>query len=163
MGILVLPPGIEPAPPVLALQSLNHWTARKVPKMYSWRRLQEVCSLSDAPPPSFSRMEWPPFVWIRLLGKHHGFSDVSLKPLVPGSPTVTAEGADHSFGNPEEQFSANDASGRRRGQIRICFPQWMLVTVTEGTSNCTRAAKHEEENGPQALWRGLTCPRTHDR
>ena len=29
-GILVLPPGIEPTPPVLE-GSLNHWTAREVP------------------------------------------------------------------------------------------------------------------------------------
>ena len=30
-GILVLPPGIEPIPPALEVQSLNHCTTRKVP------------------------------------------------------------------------------------------------------------------------------------
>ena len=29
-GILVPPPGIEPAPPALETRSLNHWTAREV-------------------------------------------------------------------------------------------------------------------------------------
>jgi len=29
-GILVLQPRIEPAPPAVKKQSLNHWTARKV-------------------------------------------------------------------------------------------------------------------------------------
>ena len=29
-GNLVLPPGMEPAPPALAVQSLNHWFAREV-------------------------------------------------------------------------------------------------------------------------------------
>ena len=31
-GILVPQPGIEPAPPALEAQSLNLWTARKVPR-----------------------------------------------------------------------------------------------------------------------------------
>ena len=31
-GILVPRPGIEPAPPALEAQSLNHWTAREVPR-----------------------------------------------------------------------------------------------------------------------------------
>ena len=30
-GILVPQPGIEPAPPAVAAQSLNHWSAREVP------------------------------------------------------------------------------------------------------------------------------------
>ena len=30
-GILVFQQGIEPSPPVLKAQSLNHWTAREVP------------------------------------------------------------------------------------------------------------------------------------
>ena len=30
-GILVPQPGIEPVPPALEVQSLNHWTAREVP------------------------------------------------------------------------------------------------------------------------------------
>ena len=30
-GILVPQPGIEPVPPALEAQSLNHWTAREVP------------------------------------------------------------------------------------------------------------------------------------
>ena len=30
-GILVPQPGIEPAPPAVEAQSLNHWTAREVP------------------------------------------------------------------------------------------------------------------------------------
>ena len=30
-GILIPPPGIEPVPPALEAQSLNHWTAREVP------------------------------------------------------------------------------------------------------------------------------------
>ena len=30
-GILVPLPGIEPAPPAVEAQSLNHWTAREVP------------------------------------------------------------------------------------------------------------------------------------
>ena len=32
-GILVPRPGIEPAPLALEAQSLNHWTAREVPKV----------------------------------------------------------------------------------------------------------------------------------
>ena len=32
-GILVPRPGIEPTPPALEAQSLNHWTAREVPEM----------------------------------------------------------------------------------------------------------------------------------
>ena len=31
-GILVSRPGIEPSPPALEVQSLNHWTAREVPQ-----------------------------------------------------------------------------------------------------------------------------------
>ena len=31
--ILVPPPGIEPLPPVLKGQSLNHWTTREVPEV----------------------------------------------------------------------------------------------------------------------------------
>ena len=31
-GILVLRPGLEPAPPAEEAQSLNHWTTREVPK-----------------------------------------------------------------------------------------------------------------------------------
>ena len=30
-GLLVPQPGIEPVPPALEVQSLNHWTAREVP------------------------------------------------------------------------------------------------------------------------------------
>ena len=30
-GISVLPPGIEPVPPVMEAWSLNHWTTREVP------------------------------------------------------------------------------------------------------------------------------------
>ena len=30
-GILVPRPGIEPSPPALEAQSVNHWTAREVP------------------------------------------------------------------------------------------------------------------------------------
>ena len=30
-GTLVLQPGIEPVPPAVEAQSLNHWTAREVP------------------------------------------------------------------------------------------------------------------------------------
>ena len=30
-GILVPQPGIEPSPPALEAQSLNHWTTREVP------------------------------------------------------------------------------------------------------------------------------------
>ena len=30
-GILVPRPGIEPVPPAVEVQSLNHWTAREVP------------------------------------------------------------------------------------------------------------------------------------
>ena len=31
-GILVPQPGIEPVPPAVEVHSLNHWTAREVPK-----------------------------------------------------------------------------------------------------------------------------------
>ena len=31
MGILVPRPGVEPLPPAVEAQSLNHWTAREVP------------------------------------------------------------------------------------------------------------------------------------
>ena len=34
-GILAPKPGIEPAPPALEAQSLNHWTAREVPSVVS--------------------------------------------------------------------------------------------------------------------------------
>ena len=33
-GILVLRPGIEPTPPALEAQSLNHWAAREVPVQF---------------------------------------------------------------------------------------------------------------------------------
>ena len=33
--ILVPPPGIEPVPPTLVAQSLNHWTAKEVPGPFS--------------------------------------------------------------------------------------------------------------------------------
>ena len=39
-GILVPRPGIEPAPPSLEAQSLNHWTAREVPVWYFWSPLE---------------------------------------------------------------------------------------------------------------------------
>ena len=32
-GILVPQPGIEPVPPALEAQSLNHWTTREVPRV----------------------------------------------------------------------------------------------------------------------------------
>ena len=32
-GILVLQPGIKPVPPALEARSVNHWTARKVPRL----------------------------------------------------------------------------------------------------------------------------------
>ena len=32
--MLVLVPGIEPTPPALEAQSLNHWTAREVPLIF---------------------------------------------------------------------------------------------------------------------------------
>ena len=32
-GILVLQPGIKPVPPALEAWSVNHWTARKVPRL----------------------------------------------------------------------------------------------------------------------------------
>ena len=31
-GILVLQPGIKPAPPAVEKQSLNHWTDREIPR-----------------------------------------------------------------------------------------------------------------------------------
>ena len=33
-GILAPGPGIEPSPPAVEAQSLNHWTAREVPGAY---------------------------------------------------------------------------------------------------------------------------------
>ena len=33
-GILVPGPGIEPAPPAVEAQSLNHWTAREVSHLF---------------------------------------------------------------------------------------------------------------------------------
>jgi len=35
-GILVPPPGIEPVSPALEAWSLNHWTAREVPRFVFW-------------------------------------------------------------------------------------------------------------------------------
>ena len=35
-GVLVPRPGIEPAPPAVEAQSLNHWTAREVPGNHPW-------------------------------------------------------------------------------------------------------------------------------
>ena len=32
-GIIVPRPGIKPAPPAFEVQSLNHWTAREVPRI----------------------------------------------------------------------------------------------------------------------------------
>ena len=54
-GILVSGSGIEPVPPALEVQSLNHWTAREVPNAV----LVAVCSLhllgklEKVRPPSF--------------------------------------------------------------------------------------------------------------
>ena len=36
-GILVPQPGIEPMPPDLGAQSLNHWTTKEIPGSSSWR------------------------------------------------------------------------------------------------------------------------------
>ena len=44
-SILVLQPGIEPEPPTLEAQSLNHWTAREFPKV----TISEPPSLLPAP------------------------------------------------------------------------------------------------------------------
>ena len=35
-GILVPQPGIEPVPPALEAQNLNHWTTRDVPQNYDF-------------------------------------------------------------------------------------------------------------------------------
>ena len=35
-GILVSSPGIEPAPPEVEARSLNHWTAREAPILFSY-------------------------------------------------------------------------------------------------------------------------------
>ena len=35
MWDLVLQPGIEPGPPALEAQSVNHWTTRETPKLFS--------------------------------------------------------------------------------------------------------------------------------
>ena len=35
-GILVPRPGIEPVPPAVETQSLNHWTTREVPRWYTF-------------------------------------------------------------------------------------------------------------------------------
>ena len=37
--ILVLPPGIEPVPPAVEAQSLNHWTSKEVPNMSTFNRM----------------------------------------------------------------------------------------------------------------------------
>ena len=46
-GILVLRPGIEPAPPALEVQSPNHWTAREVLVNFL-KRMRETTKLSQA-------------------------------------------------------------------------------------------------------------------
>ena len=41
-GILVPQPGIEPMPPDLGAQSLNHWTTKEIPGSSSWRPMRSV-------------------------------------------------------------------------------------------------------------------------
>ena len=40
-GVLVPQPGIEPMPLALAVQSLNHWTTRDIPKNNKILKLQK--------------------------------------------------------------------------------------------------------------------------
>ena len=44
-GVLVSQPGIEPMPPAVEAQSLNHWTAREVPTVTSFRMLNNFSFL----------------------------------------------------------------------------------------------------------------------
>lgn len=37
-------PGIEPMPPAMEVQSRNHWAAREVPKIYSFKRINDELS-----------------------------------------------------------------------------------------------------------------------
>ena len=43
-GILVSQPGIEPTPPALEEQSLNHWTTREVPRNLGDFKQRGMCS-----------------------------------------------------------------------------------------------------------------------
>ena len=45
-GILVPPPGIEPAPPALEAWSLNHWTAREVPRFLYFLIMRSLLAMS---------------------------------------------------------------------------------------------------------------------
>ena len=47
-GILVPRPGIEPAPPALEAQSLNHWTAREAPQA-SFENSADLATLGPHP------------------------------------------------------------------------------------------------------------------
>ena len=38
-GILVPQPGIEPLSPAVEAQSLNHWTAKEVPRFYLFKEV----------------------------------------------------------------------------------------------------------------------------
>ena len=66
-GISVPWPGIEPVPPAVEAQSLNHWTTREVPGTSQWsinsgRRTEWVCLRSLSPQmtaQSLNQAAWP--------------------------------------------------------------------------------------------------------
>ena len=50
-GILIPQPGFEPIPPAVEVRSLNHWTAREVPK----NGFNKLMNLSNT---SFCNLNW---------------------------------------------------------------------------------------------------------
>ena len=62
-GILVPPPGMEPVPPVVKVQSLNHWTTREVLDLSLLDSL--LVTFSWAPTHQYLNLEipFPPALW----------------------------------------------------------------------------------------------------
>ena len=94
-GILVPQPGIEPAPPALEAQSLNHWTTREVPpSAYSQKqglmKSSCICSLQATLPVSLERS------WIiEFLGYSLHFNWYSQISLFSGHTNLNLQGIFH--------------------------------------------------------------------
>ena len=80
-GILVPWPGIEPASAAVEAQTLNHWTARKVPSFFIMFRLQQRLSYSFLLRAFFSQFLYPTLSWRSSCHSACSFSALPLAPL----------------------------------------------------------------------------------
>ena len=80
-GILVPWPGIEPASAAVEAQTLNHWTARKVPSFFIMFRLQQRLSYSFLLRTFFSQFLYPTLSWRSSCHSECSFSALPLAPL----------------------------------------------------------------------------------